>query len=57
MKLDPDTKALADILVGIAVREIHETARGGQENARTDGHPKRAKGQNNDKGNTTKNLY
>ena len=47
MNLDPHMKALADLLVGIAVREL-QTARSGNEKARTDGNRIRAIGIKND---------
>ena len=47
MIMDPHMKALADLLVGIAVREL-QTARSGNEKARTDGNRIRAKGINDE---------
>jgi len=45
MKPDPHMKALIDVLVAVAVREIQQQARSGQKKARTDGNRKRANGQ------------
>lgn len=48
MTLDPNMRALAELLAGIAVREI-QTARSGNKKARTDGNRIRAKGSNDGK--------
>ncbi len=47
MTLDPHMQRLADILVSIAVREL-QTARSGNEKARTDGNQIRAIGSCNE---------
>lgn len=48
---DPHMKALADLLVGIAVRDL-QTARSGNEKTRADGNRTRAKDMEHDDVNT-----